>query len=708
MADGVDNLHVLLIAVDFYKENLLPNGGFYPSLKGCVRDITLVEEFLTGRLKVPAERITKLSSTNTGKRDQVDPPEPKDRWPTYENMVAAFKALTERAQAGDQVYIHYSGHGSRSSSIFPVLKGSNGLDEGLVPLDIGDSEARYLRDLELARLLEDLVARQLVVTLVLDSCHSGGATREVGDETVAARCLQDAPFDPTPRPATSDVAPIAELIALARARAESRPAGTRNLDAGSKWVPDAKDYVLLAACQPNESAYEFAFDGKERNGALTYWLLEGLRNLRSGVTYQQLYNRIAAKVHTKFARQTPLLQGQASRAVLSSDLLDLQRAVTVTSVDPGRSEVVLNTGQAQGVGIGTRFAVFPAGTGDLSDDANRLAVVEVTQLGAVDSVCTIKESVQGARSIDAGDQAVLLDPASVQLCRKVALYPFHPDREPREPLPRAEADRLDALGRAIEEGGKGWVEFVDDGGAAEYQVAVVGGHFEIWDAAGEPVPNIRPAIAIDDPAGPDRVVRRLIHLSRYHSIIELENYDRSSPLRGKLVVELLRAPANFVPGQKPVPIPFEEPATVPTLRVGEGAFLRMRNESGVALNVATLDLRPGRGITRVFPGDAEFLQIDPGGEELMHLTASLPDGYDRGRDILKVFATVGPASYSWLELPSLDQPPRAATKGIPANPFEALMSAFAADRVTRDVIPTEYPSRNWTTAMVEVNITAKA
>src|SRR5271165_6716009 len=130
---SVDNLHALLIGVDFYKENHLPGGGYYPSLQGCVRDVTHVEEFLTGRLKLAADRITKLTSTNTGVAGQTEPPEPPEQQPTYGKIVSAFKSLTERAKAGDQAYIHYSGHGSRSSTIFTKLKGEKGLDEGLVP-----------------------------------------------------------------------------------------------------------------------------------------------------------------------------------------------------------------------------------------------------------------------------------------------------------------------------------------------------------------------------------------------------------------------------------------------------------------------------------------------------------------------------------------------------------------------------------------------
>jgi hypothetical protein len=91
--------------------------------------------------------------------------------------VAAFKKLTPKVQPGNQVYIHYSGHGGRASTAFPERKGANGLDEALAPTDIGNSEARYLRDIELAHLLKAMVDIGLPVTIVLDSCHSGGGTR---------------------------------------------------------------------------------------------------------------------------------------------------------------------------------------------------------------------------------------------------------------------------------------------------------------------------------------------------------------------------------------------------------------------------------------------------------------------------------------------------------------------------------------------------
>ena len=90
-----------------------------------------------------------------------------DPQPTYENIVRAFAELTDIAQEGDRVHIHYSGHGGRAVTAYPELKDQHELDEGLVPTDYVHS-GRYLRDVELATLLKRMTDKGLIVTLVLD------------------------------------------------------------------------------------------------------------------------------------------------------------------------------------------------------------------------------------------------------------------------------------------------------------------------------------------------------------------------------------------------------------------------------------------------------------------------------------------------------------------------------------------------------------
>ena len=107
------NLYALLIGVDCYMPNRLPDGSRYPNLGGCVRDIDHVEAFLKEMRKVPETHILKLTaSINPANSEQ--PLEPSEKLPTRKNIVDGFRQLGVMAPEGAQVYIHYSGHGGRA------------------------------------------------------------------------------------------------------------------------------------------------------------------------------------------------------------------------------------------------------------------------------------------------------------------------------------------------------------------------------------------------------------------------------------------------------------------------------------------------------------------------------------------------------------------------------------------------------------------
>ena len=406
-------LHALLIGIDCYLPNKLPGGASYPSLKGCVRDIIHVEAFLKRQFNLPSERIYKLTASNVD--GSSEPSESPEQLPTYENIVGKFKEVIEKAQAQDQVYIHYSGHGGRAVTNYPELKGQRGIDEALVPTDIGKPISRYLRDIELAALLQQMVDKGLVVTVVLDSCHSGGTTR-AGDSAI--RGADRETVDTTPRPTESLVASAADLAKTWQDLAEET---TRSGQTNMSFLPGAKGYVMLAACRPSEYAYEYEFNGKERNGALTYWLLDSLQNRSPDVTYKVLYDRINAKVHSQFSSQTPMLFGEGNRLVFGSDYASLQYAVTVMQVDAAKNPVSLqlNAGQAQGLSEGAQLAIYSLGTTDFTQEDKQLAIAEITKIGATDAWAEVVKTIR-AGEIEQAAQAVLLS-APVELVRKVRL-----------------------------------------------------------------------------------------------------------------------------------------------------------------------------------------------------------------------------------------------------------------------------------------------
>jgi predicted phosphodiesterase len=700
--NGPSILYALLIGIDRYMPNELPGGNYYPDLGGCVRDISHVEYMLRQTLGLTDERIFRLIAPLP---EDGKPEIQKKLQPTYENMVAAFKHLTNVASAGDQVYIHYSGHGGRTPTMFPELKGDSGLDESLVPADIGEPGARYLRDIEMSHLLKAMTDKGLIVTLVLDSCHSGGATRGTGGGAV--RGISS--VDRTERPTDSLVASHDELTKTWLGLASGK---TRSVNAASGWLPQMKGYVLLAACRANELANEYAFDGQERNGALTYWLLDALKQNGSGLTYRMLYNSIVAKVHAKFVEQTPQLEGEGSREIFGGNHVQSQYAVNVLKVDAAKKRVLLNTGRTQGVSQGTRFAIYRANA-DFNRTDERLAIVDVSEPKETDSWANIVERLK-EDEIQEGSQAVLLG-AGIRMRGRVRLV--------RRENPPPSVDQESALLQLKNEITKDeddpnqnkWVRLAASDEEADFQVSInEQGEYEIWDPNGKTVPNLRPPIKVADKKSAQCVLQRLVHLTKYRNVRLIDNTDPGSSLARKLVVEIgtRKMPEEGEEG----PGTFGEPfgARSRPISVDEIVFLRIKNMSKRAVNVTVLDLRPDWSISQVHPavdedtGEAKDYELLEPGEEnalLIPLRGDLPQGYQEGTDIIKVIAAVDGTSFRWLELPALDQPQtRSVTRG-PVNPLEELMTAFASDKLTRQVINLSAPKgKSWATAQVEVRV----
>jgi hypothetical protein len=700
--EQIPNIYALLIGIDYYLPNRL-----YKSLKGAVRDINLVADYLLKTLNIPSENIFKLTSPNPEVAETI---ETKDPEPTYENIVANFHAITEIAQPGDQVYIHYSGHGGRTTTIYPELKGNDQLDEGIVPIDVGNESGRYLRDVELATLLKRMTDKGLIVTLVLDSCHSGEATR--GDD-VAIRGPGET--DTALRDSESLVADRQELIENWQALSDGIPASITP----GQWLPQPRDYVLLAACRPSEYAYEYAVSGKERHGALTYWMIDTLTSSPSGLTYKTLHDRVSAKIQSKFP-QMPMLVGQSDRFVFGVERGSLQYAVNVlevieeevTEADSEPKKVVkqvrLNAGMANGLSPGYRFAIYPFGITDFIQKNKQLAIVEIASVGASDAWADVIE-VLGPGNIEQGAQAVMLS-APVELVRGVRLFKKEVGEKDNQ-LPQAIKDREDDALSAVEEAlaGNGWLKLADAQQKEDYLVAVnQKGEYEI--CIGIPIENLTPGLNIDDSDAPQKVVKRLIHLVKYQAIQQLSN--QFSDLTNKLEVELLTQP-NWGLGMPKKPQPFSEPTNL-VVKSGEYAFLRIKNTSSQVLNIAVLDLEPNWAVSRIQlqRPEAVLYPFNPNQEILLPLNLTLPEKYLNGGETIKVFATIRQNDFRWLELPSLDEEigKKAEKLDRGDNPLGQLLAAVGAEvdrppELTRAAVPIFDPSQEWTTKDIKITLT---
>jgi caspase domain-containing protein len=718
------SIHALLIGIDYYLPNTIPGAPIYKSLNGCVKDIDNVETFLKSKIGVSDKNIIKLISSFRNKTDKeknvlgngtIDKSE---NLPTYDNIVAKFNEIVESSKKGDYVYFHYSGHGGRVPTLIPKLKGANGLDETIVPMDIGDQNARYVRDIEMATIINRMVSKELLVTLVLDSCHSGGITRGNGGATVRGTDL----VDTSPRPNTSFVATVEELSAnwknMTGRDETSNPLQTRNVVSfANGWLPQPKGYVLLAACRPSELAYEFAFEGDEKNGALTFFLLKSLSNIDKKMTFKVLHDQIVAKIHSKFPQQTPMLEGEGDRIIFGSLTVDKPYAVNVMDTDETKG-VLLNTGQAQGVRKGALFAIYPSGFSDYNQKDERLAIAEVVERGATNSWARIKENYNKG-VISQGSQAVLIDPVSIELIKKVYLVDLFDDNGNNNNSNNLDMNKrklkLEELKNVIEQEGKGFIELSTIGSInkSDFQINVdEKGYYEIWDPAGNEIPNLNPKLNAFENNSSSLLVKRLVHLVKYYNIQQLDNYDKHSDIKGKLLVDLFAVRSDFESGDKPDLQNLETEGNVKKTKVGQKLLLRLSNtfsrDSGRVLNVTVLDLQPDWGITQVYPNNGYYIPLDPEQEELLPLSVDLPSSYKQGKDIIKVFAVLDQTNFHWLELPPLDQPiSKSITRGEgPKDSLEQLMSTMNGDTAkTRNIMISPNASKEWNCISLELDIT---
>ncbi len=691
-------LFALLIGIDYYTGNQAPDGAYYESLRGCVPDILGVQKFLQERFALDDAHLYKLTATNLGIMVQ----EPPDAQPTRANIIRAFNAVTDAARVGDQIYIHYSGHGGRAATIYPDLKGADGLDESIVPMDIGSLDVNYLRDLEIATLLKRMTDKGLVVTLVLDSCHSGGATR--GNSNARVRSARDNQIDRAARRIDNLVGTPQELQALW----QNIPK-TRGAESLSGWLPEPKGYVLLAACRANELANEDRF-GDEVHGALTYWLLDALQTARADTTYVQLHNRLAAKVHSRFVSQTPQLEGDMTRAVFGSERITTRFAFNVLAYDAAKNQVRVNVGQSALVNVGATLALYPNDARNFDDIKTRQALAQITELGGGDSIATVTEIFDATKPIQAGSQAVVLNAGRLDLVRAVALVT-------RADLDAsiAQAQALDAVRAAMAaneteraaNGETSLLELARENVSPHYQISVnARGEYEIGDATGTPFPNMLPVLHIDAPDAPAQIVKRLEHLAHYHALVELENYDDDSPLADKLVSQLLRPPASWQRGQKLDLRACEVLPVNAQFGIGDYFVLLLANKSKQVLNFAVLDLAPDWSVAQILPGqDEATATLEAGKQTHTIYRTTLNDGFVSGTDIFKIIATTETGNFRALEMGALGSG-RRGTRGArkPQTALDALLDSIAFP-ATRGVETVRAASQEWTVTQVQFTVT---
>lgn len=264
-------LYALLVGINEYQA--------VTPLHGCVADITAVETLLRERVAADTLDLVRLVDGDA----------------TRARIIDGFRTHLARASAGDTALFYYCGHGSEEECPAEWRHAEpSGRNQTLVPVDARVNDTFDLADKELNALIGEVASGGAHVVAMLDSCHSGGATRDAVD-----------PNDPRGGVARMTPASIgrrrtvADYLDAARALYDPDRVATHGIP--------APRHVAVAACQHNETAKEFPLQ-PPRRGAFTAAFEESIRALGPAATYLDLVTALRMKVRDRARDQLPNLE----------------------------------------------------------------------------------------------------------------------------------------------------------------------------------------------------------------------------------------------------------------------------------------------------------------------------------------------------------------------------------------------------------------
>ena len=650
---------------------LLVGINFYPNeanrLRGAVNDVSDIESSLKRYYR--EINVIKLVASVTGKPGQTAPPEDKHLWPTWVNFTDNLKHITQKAFPNDIVWVHFSGHGTlrpTKASEFSYLE-DYGTDAALVLLE-PDARCgvRYLRGIELARFLDDMVNKGLKITVLLDSCHSGSISR--GEDPIVRGISWNVDVD-SEFPLQIQT-PSKSLV--------SKKEILRDANNTFPWLLHPQGYTLLAACGPHELAKEICLGKKQQYyGALSYHVLEALdfyfRSNIQDATHELFYQRIRAKMHHKLVGQHPILIGAKRTTLFGTKVANRKSSSTceVTKVS-GDNEIWLNTGLVNGIYIGDKYTIYSQ-----AEAAEHGTCVTITDIHATEAVAkpiSSTGSKEDDHRIQVGFCATLTSLAQPRAYVKLS-------------------SEIDTTLEGILEKSIWLQRFPMDELAPMdtpcFSVVKTNGQqYTILDSKDCYIPNM-PSVLSSTSDASDRVLTILEHLSKFTFVQALNNRRPSSLIDSDFLITA-NAEADYLNT-----LGSDNSIIVPHNSKVDITFQNLTNE---VLYFAVLNLTPLRRIKHLYPARRDYQvvmphdpqevlpkvlhDIDPSGvvrlkPHMTVLTRLMKQQCDRiAEDVLKFFVSTCPVyGTNAMELPDLwDAVERDATTiGSADEAFGALM-----------------------------------
>ncbi|WP_162177367.1 MULTISPECIES: caspase family protein [Novosphingobium] len=580
-----------------------------------------------------------------------------------------------RANPGSTVVFYFSGHGARTSDL--DNDEGDGEDETLVAYDSRSDTGRDIVDDELEDWLATLKPYVGHIAVILDSCHSGTATRAPASAAATARRLSPNPNMRAP-------------VSLAAGQ-------PRDI-----VIPRAAKLAVISGSLADELSYEGEIEtpsGTVVHGYLTYHLVQALKQ-RPSSSYRAAVARAREAVLRVAASQHPQVEGEIDSAVFGAG--DAVAApIELRSATPD-GKLVIGAGSAHGVRVGGLLAIYRAGAPKTVGDADKIADARVDSVGLgtasaiilgtpkalpLDSTVVVvtpnfgmdpllvKLDTLGDQSVEPADRVML---AALQ--DRLAGNELLRAAKPGEPWSLAvQRGCLTATGKVIPDGPAA------AGCESSYYIAT----------RQELVPIMGFWVRRSDPNAPVRLGDALTKKAKQLGLRSLTNSN--STLDNLLRLDLMRVKTGPAPGggltivsQTLVP-----GDGIPSLRVGEYFAFRLTNLSNEKLYASLIALGTSGSIQVLTPtpgGDAinpnNFIMTKP------PQTAGAPLGIETYKVIASTRSDV---DYSLLASPG-------ATKSASTAPLAWLLAQSTAVK-SRDPNAAEgLTSNEWTTAQLDVLI----
>ena len=264
----------LLIGINRYR---IPGAD----LRGCVNDVKNLHAALKESCGFTSRDITVLTDLEA----------------TTKAMQASIETLVRGARTGDVLLLHYSGHGAN----VPDNNGDEAdrRDEILCPTDL--DWKKPLRDDWLRKTFDALRTKGVSLTVIMDCCHSGTNTR--------------APMPPDARSIPRYLPNPWDIMAAESGRklrgsvvGELRRSSRATRKRSDVVVADIPE-VLITGCRDTQTSAD-AYIAGNYSGALTFYLVQTIREARGQLTARQLHTRLIAKLRKAEFDQVPQLEGR--------------------------------------------------------------------------------------------------------------------------------------------------------------------------------------------------------------------------------------------------------------------------------------------------------------------------------------------------------------------------------------------------------------